>query len=278
MFWRKRKSRKPIPAPVTALQPSAVTSLEPDWGHDDQGRKGFQLLRQKWGEVPLTSQHRVLSQDLAQMANEELHSLWSQCWEEQTTGHNFVVRGWYYTLYRDQWQGKRIIDIGSGLGYDAITFAGAGAAEVMCVDLAPSNLEVIRRIATGRGLSNVRTLHLEDFGSLVQLDANYDVIWACGSLINSPFAFTRAECQALLQHLKPGGRWVELAYPRTRWEREGCMSFERWGEKTDGGAPWMEWKDLDKLLRMLAPRRFEIVLTLEFYNSNFNWFDLLSID
>jgi 2-polyprenyl-3-methyl-5-hydroxy-6-metoxy-1,4-benzoquinol methylase len=276
MFWRK--SRKPTPAPVTALQPSALTSAEPDWGHDDQGRKGFQLLRQKWSEVPLTSQQRVLSQDLAHMADEELHRLWSQCWEEQATGHNFDVRGWYYTLYRDQWRGKRIIDIGSGLGYDAMTFAGAGAAEVMCIDLAPTNLEVIRRIATGRGLPNVRTLHMEDFRSLLQLDACYDVVWACGSLINAPFAFTRAECQELLQHLKPEGRWVELAYPRIRWQREGRMPFDRWGEKTDGGAPWMEWKDLDKLLRLLAPRRFEVVLTLEFHNSDFNWFDLLSID
>ena len=277
MFWRK--PRKLTPSSAAAPQPPARTSTpEPDWGHDDRGRKGFQFLRQKWSEVPLTSQNRVFSQDLAQMANEELHGLWSQCWEEQATGHNFAVRGWYYTLYRDQWRGKRIIDIGSGLGYDAITFAGAGAAEMMCIDLAPTNLEVIRRIATVRGLHNVRTLYMEDFGSLLQLDAYYDVVWACGSLINSPFAFTRAECQELLQHLKPGGRWVELGYPRTRWEREGRMPFDSWGEKTDGGAPWTEWKDLDKLLRLLAPRRFESILTLEFHNSDFNWFDLLSVD
>jgi hypothetical protein len=277
MFWRK--SRKPTLPPVTALHSSTLTStLEPDWGHDERGQKGFQILRQKWSQVPLTTQNRVFSQDLAQIADEELHRLWSQCWEEQATGYNFDVRGWYYALYRDQWRGKRMIDLGSGLGYDAITFAGAGAAEVMCVDLAPTNLEVIQRIATGRGLHNVRTLYLEDFGSLLQLDAAYDVVWACGSLINSPFAFTRAECQAVLPYLTPGGRWVELAYPRTRWEREGCMPFDSWGEKTDGGAPWMEWKDLDKLLRLLAPRRFKVVLTLEFHNSDFNWCDLLAVD
>jgi SAM-dependent methyltransferase len=277
MFWRK--SRKSALSPIAILQPSIPTStLEPDWGHDDRGRKGCQILRQKWSEVPLTSQNRVFSQDLVQMADEELHGLWSQCWDEQSTGRNFDVRGWYYTLYRDQWRGKRIIDIGSGLGYDAITFAGAGAAEVMCVDLAPTNLAVIERVAAIRGLQNVRTLHLEDFRSLLQLDTEYDVVWACGSLINSPFAFTRAECQALLQHLKPAGRWIELAYPRVRWEREGRMPFERWGEKTDGGAPWMEWKDLDKLLRLLAPRQFEVVLALEFHNSDFNWFDLHAVD
>jgi hypothetical protein len=44
----------------------------------------------------------------------------------------------------------------------------------MCVDLAPTNLEVIQRIATIRGLHNVRTLYMEDFGSLSLLDAYYD--------------------------------------------------------------------------------------------------------
>jgi hypothetical protein len=44
------------------------------------------------------------------MAEEELHGLRPQCWDEQTTGRNFDVCGWYYTLYRDQWRRKRIID------------------------------------------------------------------------------------------------------------------------------------------------------------------------
>jgi hypothetical protein len=29
---------------------------------------------------------------------------------------------------------------------------------------------------------------------------------------------------------------------------------------------------------LLAPRRFEVVLALEFHNSDFNWFDLLAVD
>lgn len=276
-MWRK--ARKNAASRSAVLRSPTPTSVrEPDWGHNDEGRKGFQILRRKWSEVPLTSQDRVLSQDLAQVGDEELHVLWAECWGEQSTGKNFDVRGWYYTLYQDQWRGKRIIDVGSGLGYDAIVFAGSGAAEVMCIDLAPTNLQVIERIAKIRGLHNVRTLHMEDFGALAQLDTQYDVVWACGSLINAPFTFTRTECQRLLQHLQPRGRWVELAYPRARWEREGRMPFDRWGEKTDGGAPWMEWKDLEKLMRLLAPRRFEVVLALEFHNSDFNWFDLVAAD
>ena len=47
-----------------------------------------------------------------------------------------------------------------------------------------------------------------------------------------------------------------------------------WGEKTDGGAPWMEWYDLEKLLRRLEPYRFDTVLAFNFHDDDFNWFDL----
>jgi hypothetical protein len=67
---------------------------------------------------------------------------------------------------------------------------------------------------------------------------------------------------------------MELCYPRARWEREGHLPFETWGEKTDGGAPWMEWYDLPKLLHRLAPARFDVVLAFDYHNSDFNWFDL----
>jgi hypothetical protein len=72
-----------------------------------------------------------------------------------------------------------------------------------------------------------------------------------------------------------GGRWLELAYPKARWEREGRMPFEKWGEKTDGGAPWMEWHDIEKVRWYLAPAKFELVLAIEYHNSDFNWFDLV---
>jgi len=53
------------------------------------------------------------------------------------------------------------------------------------------------------------------------------------------------------------------------------MPFEQWGERTDGGAPWMEWYDLDKVKAMLSPAQFDVVLYSNFFNDDFNWFDLL---
>ena len=111
--------------------------------------------------------------------------------------------------------------------------------------------------------------------SLSKLDTNYDVIWCQGSLINAPLDLVREEAQTLLKHLKIGGRWIELAYPKERWEKEGKMSFETWGEKTDGGAPWIEWYDLEKVTSILRPAWFDTILYFNFHNHDFNWFDLI---
>jgi len=69
-----------------------------------------------------------------------------------------------------------------------------------------------------------------------------------------------------------------LAYPKIRWDREGMLPFETWGDKTDGGAPWMEWYDLEKILKRLDPAKFEVVLNFNFHNEDFNWFDLVRIE
>ena len=112
--------------------------------------------------------------------------------------------------------------------------------------------------------------------SLRPLDADYDVIMAMGSLHHAPAKVMKPEYQELLRHLKIGGRWLQLAYPRSRWIREGRSPFSKWGEMTDGaGTPWCEWYDLPKLLSMFEPAKFEVVLYQEFHNSDFNWFDLV---
>ena len=60
--------------------------------------------------------------------------------------------------------------------------------------------------------------------------------WCQGSHIRLPFEFAKRECAAILRHLKQGGRWIELAYSRQRWVRDGpCLKI--WGNTTDGEAP-----------------------------------------
>jgi SAM-dependent methyltransferase len=172
-------------------------------------------------------------------------------------------------------RGKRVMDFGCGLGIDGITFAQHGA-RVTFVDIVEANVAVTRRLCNSLELVNTDFLYMRELGSLSELRTDYDVIWCQGSLINAPFDVIRLEAQELLKHLAIGGRWIELAYPKARWEREGKLPFDQWGLQTDGaGTPWVEWYDLDKLQAILKPAQFDVILYFEFHNGDFNWFDLL---
>src|SRR5262245_50871345 len=193
----------------------------------------FDTLRAKWHEILLAAVRRSTF-DLLAMAEHDLWLLWQE--QMKIVAEDFTRRVWRHTLYRDAFRGKRILDVGSGFGFDAITFARAGA-KVTCLDIHEVNLELVRRLAREAGVS-LETAYLKELASIDAL-GDYDVIWCSGSLINLPSELAANESAKLLEHLKPGGRWMELCYPRARWERDGGLPFEAWGEKTDGGAPWM---------------------------------------
>lgn len=246
-----------------------LSSGKYDW------REPFDTLRNKWVEVPTTRSGRRSTVDLLRLSDEELLAEWMTSREDITTGLEFAHRGWYHTLYAESMQGKKVLDVGSGFAIDSITFAQHGAM-VSFVDLAPSNLEVVQRLCGLLGLENTSFALLEDIGSLHALDMDYDVIMAMGSLHHAPVGIIKPEVQELVKHLRIGGRWLQLAYPRRRWIRDGRPSFDQWGEMTDGdGTPWAEWYDLPKLLSLMEPARFDVVLCQEFHNSDFIWFDLL---
>lgn len=235
----------------------------------------FPILRAKWGAVP-AGQKRFSTADLMGLPDDELIATWTQNREVATTGKAFNVRGWYHTIYKDVFRGKSVLDVGSGLAIDGITFAQHGA-QMTFLDIVESNLELLKRLCRILKVENVAFHYLENFDSIASLPEKFDVIWCQGSLINMPFEVTRKEAQLLLERLPVGGRWVELAYPEERWKREGELPFERWGDKTDGGAPWMEWYDLPKLRKLLSPAEFDVVLAFNFHNNDFNWFDLKRI-
>lgn len=241
----------------------------------EQWADPFAVLRQKWGEVPAGLEGRDTTERMLSLPDEALRSLWLKALTESSTGPAYSVRGWYHDLYKDVLRGKKVLEIGGGMAFDAVTFGLAGA-KITMVDIVESNVAMQRRLCGLFGLPDFDFLYMKDIASLESLPSDFDVIWCQGSLINAPFAIIRDEIQELVRHLKIGGRWIELAYPKARWEREGRLPFELWGKRTDGEAtPWVEWYDLDKLRAALSPARFDVVLAFEFHNSDFNWFDLI---
>lgn len=237
------------------------------------GEIDLDTLRKKWGTVPGDVGQRLSTEELLRLNDTELCRLWSEC-ADKDIGGNFAVRGWYHLLYWEFLHHKHILDIGSGFGIDGIRFAMRGN-HVTFVDIVESNIEVLRRICRAYNL-DVYFVYMENLSSLDVLPIKYDVVWAQGSLINAPFEHVKKERQILCDHLKIGGRWIELCYPKSRWIRDRKPPFSKWGEMTDGkGTPWVEWYDIPKMMKALEPNKFETVLYHEFYNGNFNWFDLL---
>jgi 2-polyprenyl-3-methyl-5-hydroxy-6-metoxy-1,4-benzoquinol methylase len=235
----------------------------------------YETLRRKWVEVPVTTLGRMKTTDLLTLPDQRLLEQWEAARREITTGTEFAHRGWYHELYAGGMRGKKILDVGSGFAVDSITFAQHGG-QLTFVDLVETNLKVLERLCHIKGIEGARFHVLETVDSLKVLDTDYDVIMAMGSLHNAPVDVMKPEYQELIRHLKVGGRWLQLAYPKSRWIRDGKPPFPKWAEMVDGpGTPWEEWYDLPKLLSMFEPARFEVVLYQEFHDSDFNWFDLL---
>lgn len=235
----------------------------------------YDTLRGKWIEVPIGPGTYNRTSRLIELSDRELLAEWERARCAITTGPEFTHRGWYHSLYADGMRSKRILDVGSGFGVDSITFAQHGA-RLTFVDLVETSLKVLERLCKILGLQGVQFILMKDLDSLKPVDTDYDVIMAMGSLHHAPMHILKPEYQELVRHLKVGGRWLQLAYPRSRWIHDGREPFSTWGTLTDGpGTPWAEWLEPEKLLDMLAPARFEIVLYREFHRGLLNWFDLL---
>jgi 2-polyprenyl-3-methyl-5-hydroxy-6-metoxy-1,4-benzoquinol methylase len=249
------------------LPPQKQRKWNPNW------EKPYETLREKWVEIPTTNSEILSTEQLLALSDDALLAKWEKTRLEVSTGSEFSHRGWYYALYADGMRGKKVMDIGSGFGMDSITFAQHGA-KLTFVDLVQTNLKVLERLCKILGLKEVQFHWFEDLDSLRALDADYDVIMAMGSLHNAPAEVMKPEYQELLKHLKVGGRWLQLAYPKSLWVRHGRLPFDKWGQMLEG-SPWEEWYDLPKLLSMFEPAKFDVLLYHEFHDGDFNWFDLV---
>lgn len=239
----------------------------------------FALLAEKWHEVPVTHQDRSSTRAMLELSDEELLAVWSRRAAATGGARGLGVGDWEYYVYRDHFKGRNVIEVGPGLGVLGVSFLEYGA-RMTFIDVVKPNLTLIERICRIKRLPNCKFLHLTRIEDLSGLEDEYDAIFAHGSLHHAPAEVIKSEFTALASRLKVGGRFIMLAYPKSRWEREGSPAFSEWGKMTDGKAtPWAEWYDVPKLLRQLAPLRFHVLMTFDnIANSDMNWFDLVRTD
>src|SRR5438477_588662 len=105
--------------------------------------------REKWREAPQGSDTdgRVFSSDLVALTDAGLLARWEAMAARRASGE----LGWLATLYADTFRDRRVLELGSGLGFDAMRFAARGARWT-CADIVADNLALIRRIAALKGL------------------------------------------------------------------------------------------------------------------------------
>ena len=103
--------------------------------------------------------------------------------------------------------GKRVLDIGSGVGgIDALLVARHHAGEVVGIDVEPLLVESARSLIARRGLSDRVSFRLVDPGPLPFADASFDVVFSKDAIVHIPDK--PALYREVLRVLRPGGRFL----------------------------------------------------------------------
>jgi len=116
-----------------------------------------------------------------------------------------------------RWQGKRVLEIGCGIGTDTINFARNGA-QVTAIDLSEKSLEMAGTRAEVFGLSDrIRFFH----GSAEQLEQvvppePFDLVYSFGVIHHTPHP-ERVLAQ-LKNYVRPGSTVKIMVYHRYSWK------------------------------------------------------------
>ena len=159
-----------------------------------------------------------------------------------------------------EFAGRRLLSIGSGLGFHEIAYALRGA-EVACCDIVGSNLAAIARVAAVKGAEGMR--FIASAGPDQDLGGPYDVVFVYGSLMTMPEPMQRRLAARCLEALAPGGRIVLMTYAwafaraTCGWETPDRFDPRRFARASDpsvGDAhcPWSDWHDEGRLEDLFA--------------------------
>ena len=115
----------------------------------------------------------------------------------------------------DRWAGKRVLEIGCGIGTDTMRFAAAGA-QVTAVDLSEASLELGRKRATIYGHDvDFRWANAEVLSATVPIEP-YDLVYSFGVIHHTPHP-ERAVAE-MRKFVKPGGTLKIMIYNKLSWK------------------------------------------------------------
>src|SRR5262245_8312756 len=117
----------------------------------------------------------------------------------------------------EHWRGKRVLEVGCGIGTDSINFARAGAA-LTAVDLSPESLRVAEKRAEVMGVTDrirFREANAEELTTVLGGET-FDLVYSFGVVHHTPRPERAlAEMRKLLA---PGGTLKLMVYHRRSWK------------------------------------------------------------
>jgi 2-polyprenyl-3-methyl-5-hydroxy-6-metoxy-1,4-benzoquinol methylase len=116
-----------------------------------------------------------------------------------------------------RWAGKKVLEIGCGIGTDTISFARAGA-EVTAAELSEKSLELARQRASVYALEDRITFHHGNAEELTEFvpAQPHDLVYSFGVIHHSPHpARIIAEARA---YIEPGATLKLMVYNRRSWK------------------------------------------------------------
>jgi SAM-dependent methyltransferase len=129
-----------------------------------------------------------------------------------------------------RWAGKRVLEVGCGLGTDTINFARAGA-QVTAVDLSAASLELARKRAEVFGLQDriqFVEANAERLSEFVE-PAGYDLIYSFGVIHHTPHP-DRALNQIRTYFTGPNTTLKLMVYYRWSWKVFAILFKEAHGQ------------------------------------------------
>jgi len=114
-----------------------------------------------------------------------------------------------------KWTGKKVLEIGCGLGTESINFARAGA-DLTIVELSAKSLEICRQRFAVYGLSaNFICGNAEELDTILE-DQKFDLVWSFGVIHHTPYP--EKIIAGIRKVLKPGGELRIMLYSKISYK------------------------------------------------------------
>jgi SAM-dependent methyltransferase len=162
-----------------------------------------------------------------------------------------------------KWNGRRVLEIGCGLGTDTVNFA-RGGARVTSVELSDESASLARQRVEIFGLSDRVTIHVGDAEDLPQIlpAQTFDLVYSFGVIHHSPHP--RRIVEHLRRYMTPASELRLMVYARVSYKlfwimrEEGVWDMSRIDEliarnsEAQTGCPVTYTYDADTVRELLA--------------------------